>query len=364
MFSLWMAFSVAALVTIIVMAVLRPVAERLDFVDRPGGRKIHDAQVPVVGGLAMWVGFFVGSAVLPAEVRPPLVAIALGFMFVTLGLLDDRYSLSAVFRLAVQGLGAIVMVLLGGLAVHFVGAPFGPGTVVFDGWAATVLCVFLVSGAMNAMNMVDGIDGLAGSLAAIAFSAVAAVALVSGDAEVLAISVIAAGVAGAFLVFNLPLGFNRPIRTFMGDAGSLFLGFLLSWSLIALSQNAEAIVSPVTLLWCIAMPIFDMGSTALGRMVRGYSPFYADTTHLHHSLLRRGLPVPAALAVLIGLALVWIAVGISLDRELDAPDYLSLLAFLAAGVITHFLVRRGDPGAAQTGAAQVSSQPYGKPQSR
>ena len=351
MSSLWLAFSAASLVTIIVMAALRPVAERLDFVDRPGGRKIHDAQVPVVGGLAMWVGFFVGSTVLPAEVRPPLVATALGFMFVTLGLLDDRFSLSAVFRLAVQGMGAIAMVLLGGLAVHFVGSPFGPETVVFDGWVATVLCVFLVAGAMNAMNMVDGIDGLAGSLAALAFSAVATVALVSGNAEVLAIAVIAAGVSGAFLIFNLPLGFNRPIRTFMGDAGSLFLGFLLSWSLIALSQDSASIVSPVTLLWFIAMPIFDMGSTAFGRVAKGYSPFFADTTHLHHSLLRRGLLVPGALAVLIAMAIFWIGVGWTLDQVLDLPDYVSLLAFIAAGGVTHAAVRFGDPGATASNPA-------------
>jgi UDP-GlcNAc:undecaprenyl-phosphate GlcNAc-1-phosphate transferase len=248
-------------------------------------------------------------------------------------------------------MGAIAMVLLGGLAVHFVGSPFGPETVVFDGWVATVLCVFLVAGAMNAMNMVDGIDGLAGSLAALAFSAVATVALVSGNAEVLAIAVIAAGVSGAFLIFNLPLGFNRPIRTFMGDAGSLFLGFLLSWSLIALSQDSASIVSPVTLLWFIAMPIFDMGSTAFGRVAKGYSPFYADTTHLHHSLLRRGLPVPGALAVLIAMAIFWIGVGWTLDRVLGLPDYVSLLAFIAAGGVTHAAIRFGDPGAAASSPA-------------
>ncbi len=346
MISLWLSFALACGVTVLVIAALRPVAERLDFIDRPGGRKIHDEQVPVVGGLAMWVGFFVGSAVLPAEVRPPLVATGLGFMFVSLGLLDDRFSLSAVFRLAVQGLGAIAMVGLGGLAVHFVGASFGSETVIFDGWAATVLCVLLVAGAMNAMNMVDGIDGLAGSLATIAFWAVAMTALMSGNAEVLAISVMAAAVSMAFLVFNLPLGFNRPIRTFMGDAGSLFLGFLLSWSLIALSQNPQTIVSPVTLLWFIAMPIFDMGSTAIARVARGYSPFFADTTHFHHALLRRGLPVPGALAVLVMVAVFWVGVGWSIDRLLHWPDYFSLIAFVVAGVISHALIRWGDPGPA------------------
>jgi UDP-GlcNAc:undecaprenyl-phosphate GlcNAc-1-phosphate transferase len=134
----------------------------------------------------------------------------------------------------------------------------------------------------------------------------------------------------------------------MGDAGSLFLGFLLSWSLIALSQDSESIVSPVTLLWFIAMPIFDMGSTAIGRVAKGHSPFFADTTHLHHSLLRRGLPVPGALTVLVAMAVVWIGVGWILDRVLGLPDYVSLLAFVGAGVITHGLMRFGDPGAAPT----------------
>jgi len=91
-----------------------------------------------------------------------------------------------------------------------------------------------------------------------------------------------------------------------------------------------------------------MGSTAIGRVAKGHSPFFADTTHLHHSLLRRGLPVPGALAVLIAMAVVWIGVGWILDRVLGLPDYVSLLAFIGAGVITHGLMRFGDPGAAPT----------------
>jgi UDP-GlcNAc:undecaprenyl-phosphate GlcNAc-1-phosphate transferase len=96
------------------------------------------------------------------------------------------------------------------------------------------------------------------------------------------------------------------------------------------------------------MPIFDMGSTAIGRVAKGHSPFFADTTHLHHSLLRRGLPVPGALTVLVAMAVVWIGVGWILDRVLGLPDYVSLLAFIGAGVITHGLMRFGDPGAAPT----------------
>lgn len=342
MLSLWLTFLAAMGVTVVVLAALRPVARRLDFIDKPGGRKIHDEHVPVVGGLAMWVGFFIGSSLLPPEVRPSVTVSILGFMFVLLGLLDDRFALSAVLRLGVQILGAFIMVWLGGLAVHYAGAPFGPEPVIFESWVATLLCLLLVAGAMNAMNMVDGIDGLAGSLSLVGFGGVAVVAFLSGDAGVLAIAVTVAGAVLAFLTFNLPLGFNRKLRTFMGDAGSMFIGFTLSWCLVALSQNPDSVVSPVTLLWFIAMPIYDMCSTAGGRLVNGLSPFHADTTHFHHALLRRGLKVPGAVVTLVLGAVFWSAVGWSLQKVFAAPDYVSLLSFLAAGVITHFLIRAGD----------------------
>lgn len=339
---MWLASAGALVITAVVLAALRPVASRLDFIDRPGGRKIHDEHVPVVGGLAMWVGFFAGGAFLPAEVRPAPIVTSLGFMFVLLGLLDDRFALSAVLRLVVQGAGALAMVLLGGVAVHYVGAPFGNGLVIFDGVVATALCLALVAGAMNAMNMVDGIDGLAGSLALVALLAVGGVALRSGDAGILAIATIGASTVIAFLIFNLPLGFNRRIRTFMGDAGSLFIGFIISWCLVSLSQNPQTVVDPVTLLWFLAMPIYDMLSTAVGRVLRGYSPFHADTTHFHHALLRRGLVVPQVLAVLVAAALGLAGLGWSLDRLWQVPEPVSLLSFLGMGVLTHVVLRAGD----------------------
>jgi UDP-GlcNAc:undecaprenyl-phosphate GlcNAc-1-phosphate transferase len=109
-----------------------------------------------------------------------------------------------------------------------------------------------------------------------------------------------------------------------------------------LSQNPDSVVSPVTLLWFIAMPIYDMCSTAGGRLVNGLSPFHADTTHFHHALLRRGLKVPGAVVTLVLGAVFWSAFGWSLQKVFAAPDYVSLLSFLAAGVITHFLIRAGD----------------------
>lgn len=333
MFSLYLSAAAAFFGTVALAFLLRPVARSLDFIDRPGGRKLHAGEVPVVGGLAMFVALVLGLSILPDTVRPTASFTATAFGFVCLGLLDDRLNLSSRLRLLVQVGAVLVMATLGDLGVHYVGAPFALGTTIFVPAVAMVVTVMLVVGAVNALNMVDGIDGLAGSLGLVGLVFVAAVAFVGANAEVLSVAVVLGAAVCGFLVFNLPLGINRPLRIFMGDAGSMLLGFSLAWMMVALSQEPSTPVAPVTLLWFAAVPIFDMVSTAVGRLRRGVSPMSADTTHFHHRLMKRGLSARQALPVLVGIAIFWAAVGLIIDI-VDAPEWSSLLAFLLAGGIT------------------------------
>jgi UDP-GlcNAc:undecaprenyl-phosphate GlcNAc-1-phosphate transferase len=120
----------------------------------------------------------------------------------------------------------------------------------------------------------------------------------------------------------------------MGDAGSMLLGFSLAWMMVALSQDPATLVAPVTLLWFVAVPIFDLVSTAVGRMRRGVSPMSADNTHLHHRLMSRGFSARSTLAVLVALAVVWALVGVLLEVYVRAPEWVSLIAFVAAGAVT------------------------------
>lgn len=340
MFALVLPVIAAFFVTVVVAFFLRPLARNLDFVDRPGGRKLHSDEIPVVGGLAMFLGLSVGLSVLPEDVRPPLTFQFLAFLFVLTGLLDDRFSLSPWVRLAIQAIAVFVMVFLSGLAVVFVGEPFGSGKVIFASLASVVMTVVLVVGAVNAFNMVDGIDGLAGSLGLVALVGVGLAALGAPAVPVLGIALALGGAVVGFLLFNWPLGFNRHLRIFMGDAGSMLIGFVLAWSFVALSQNPDTVWAPVTLLWFVAIPIFDLVSTALGRIRRGVSPFSADTSHFHHALILRGLSRPLALVTLLVLSVGWAVVGVMLEHWGQVPEWASLLGFLVAGGVTNRLIRR------------------------
>jgi len=158
---------------------------------------------------------------------------------------------------------------------------------------------------------------------------------------VLGVALASGGALIGFLIFNWPLHVNRGIRTFMGDAGSMLIGFSLSWCLVALSQNPATPLAPVSLLWFVAIPIFDMVSTAAGRVLRRQSPFSADTTHFHHLLLHRGFSGRQVLLVLVGLALFWAVFGWALEAWWGAPQWVSLVSFLLAGVVSDRLIRRG-----------------------
>jgi len=338
--SLYLSVGAALFGTVVLALLLRPVARSFDFIDKPGGRKQHAGEVPIIGGIAMFVGLSLGLSLLPETARPPAGFTATAFGFVCLGLLDDRLNLPSIFRLLVQLGAVLLMIFVGGLGVYYVGAPFGAGTVIFEPWVAVIVTSMLVVGAVNALNMIDGIDGLAGSMGLLGLIAVAGVGLFGGNTPVFSVAVVLAGAVIGFLLFNLPLGLNERTRIFMGDAGSMLLGFSLAWTMVALSQEPETPVEPVTLLWFATIPIFDMVSTAVGRIFRGQSPMSADNTHLHHWLLKKGLTVRLSLLVLIGFALIWATVGLFLDLVADVPEWLSLLAFVAAGLVTVAVIQK------------------------
>jgi UDP-GlcNAc:undecaprenyl-phosphate GlcNAc-1-phosphate transferase len=339
MVSLYFAAAAALVATVVLSIVLRPLARSLDFVDRPGGRKLHAGEVPVVGGLAMFVGLVVGLAALPELARAPTAFLATAFVFVCLGLLDDRFALSSALRLVIQIAAVVVMAIGGAMSVHYVGAAFGFGPTIFMPPAAVFVTVMLVVGAVNALNMVDGIDGLAGSLGLVALVALAGVAAAGANAVVLSVAVVLGAALVGFLIFNLPLTINRSVRVFMGDAGSMLLGFSLAWMMVALSQDPTTQVAPVTLLWFAAVPIYDLVSTAALRVASGVSPMSADNNHLHHCLLKKGYAAAQSLVILVALAMLWAVIGLMLDLTGLVPEWGSLALFLVAGVATALGIR-------------------------
>jgi UDP-GlcNAc:undecaprenyl-phosphate/decaprenyl-phosphate GlcNAc-1-phosphate transferase len=322
----------ALVITIAFMFALRPVAVELGFVDIPGGRKRHDAKVPLIGGVAMAIGLGFGSSVVPQPDIWWTVLLAF-YLLVFVGVIDDRYDLPAGVRLIAQSAAALLAIFGADLLVGSLGPAFFAelGLGIF----ALPFTLLLILTVVNAFNVIDGIDGLAGSTALVAL---AGLAVVGFGGELFVVTLLLVSVVCGFLLFNLPLPFNRPVRAFMGDAGSTALGLAIAVIGIALSQGAGAVMAPVIGLWLIAVPVFDLFCAIVRRVAERRSPFEPDHEHLHHVLIEHGLSRRAALAVMLALALLFASIGLA-GHVAKVADGMMLVGWFAAGTTYYRLMR-------------------------
>jgi UDP-GlcNAc:undecaprenyl-phosphate GlcNAc-1-phosphate transferase len=323
----------AFVVTILFMFALRPVAAAVGLVDIPGGRKRHGVPVPLIGGIAMSVGLGIGASLTghSAFWNPLLLAV---FLLVAVGTIDDRFDLPASVRLIAQSCAALIVVAGANIVVVDLGAPF-----FFDlplGTLAVPFTLLFFVTIINAFNVIDGLDGLAGGLS---FLSLTALAIIGTGTDVFALAILLACVVAGFLLFNLPLGgINRPVRSFMGDAGSTCLGLSIAAIGIWLTQRPVAPISPAIGLWLVAVPVFDLFSAVIRRVVGGRSPFAPDHEHLHHVLMASGLSHRATLVLMLCLAVVFAAIGIA-GAALEMPDGVMVVAWFAAMTFYYQTVR-------------------------
>lgn len=321
---------------LLAMLALRPLAIAVDLIDRPGGRKHHKGDIPVVGGLGMLLGIVLGAGLLPLPDWSGGALLAACAMLVTIGLVDDRFDLSPWTRLSVQITAALTLILGEGTVVNSLGAPFGQPISLSETSSYVITAISMIA-AINAFNMLDGMDGLAGALAMVALIALAFLASSGGHTAALAISVVIMAAVAAFLLSNLPIDFNRNVRCFMGDSGSTLLGISVAWLCVEVSQTAAPTVRPVTMLWIVAIPLFDLCWTVIRRSIRGIPPFRSDQGHFHHLVLRAGFGVKGAFILLVLLAASLAIFGIAIDLA-GIPDSWSLLLLvLAAAAVIRLL---------------------------
>ena len=323
--------TIAMLVSAVLVWVLRPLAMRIGLVDSPGERKQHVGQVPLVGGIAMFCGFMFAVLVLDLSLDSYRAFFACTALLVIIGILDDFHDLPPWVRFVAQIVAALIMTLWGGVVVRDLGALFGSGSIPLGMWAVP-FTVFVTVGAINAINMLDGVDGLAGGVVWIAFVLLGFVALsvnLMADAQVL---FILACVFSAFLGFNLRFPGRCQALVFMGDAGSMFLGFALVWFVIPLSQGENRAMTPVTALWILALPLIDAVSIFVRRLSGGRPPFAAARDHLHHILLSSGFSVNNAVGAILGLAATIGVLGM-LGQYSGVSEHLLFYGFLLLFVI-------------------------------
>jgi len=275
------------LVTILFMFALRPLARGMGLIDRPGGRKMHVGEVPVIGGLAMAGGLAVGALYGYTALQGFAFFLTATAVLVFIGALDDRYDLPASVRFLAQICAALLMVAGADVSAIDIGQPFF-GAFVELHWLSTPFSIMIVLTAINAFNMFDGSDGVAGIQALIALVFMAVACSVGGSLNCLPFVLALMGCILGFLIFNWPLKRTDNVRAFMGDAGSTMLGFSLAWLSLDLSQGPARVFSPVVVLWIFALPLYDLFSSMVRRLSQGNSPFHGDSEHLHHLLRRFG----------------------------------------------------------------------------
>jgi UDP-GlcNAc:undecaprenyl-phosphate GlcNAc-1-phosphate transferase len=281
-------------------------------------RDLHETPLPRLGGVPILLSFLVAVGVaLLARLHFPALADALsirtlltvlvpGTLIFLLGLYDDIHSIGPYTKFAVQGVAAI-MLFAGGLGIHALPVLFGARHLVwYIGLPFTVLWVI---GITNAFNLIDGLDGLAAGSALFSTSIVFVVAISSGSSSMSLLTIALAGAILGFLRFN----FN-PATIFLGDCGSLFIGFMLSALALAGSEKAPTVIAIAIPIVSFGLPILETTLSVLRRLIGGRPVFTADREHIHHKMLQQGMSprqvvialyAVSALFALLSLFLLW-----------------------------------------------------------
>ncbi len=331
-------------------------ARKCNCVDEPGGRRIHCEPTPRWGGIAFFLGilplfYFIGLG------RTFFSYLAASFFLVVIGSIDDRRELGFTTKFFAMLVAITTVIFGGGIQIQQIGT-YGSLGVVKLGFLAIPFTYLCIIGVTNSINLIDGLNGLAGGLSFFASLFIGVAAYLSRNFELAGVCMGFTGALAGFLLYN----FGTQASIFMGDSGSLFLGFSLSVFSILLTQDPKFHIEPLFPVLVLLIPIFDTLRVMGTRVFNGRSPFKADTTHLHHLLLNKGLSVTGISTLLWSLTVMQGVTAVLLIKRTSMPYLMivlgtSLLFSIFANSLTkeQTRVRSVEPQQARpvTRAAQV-----------
>lgn len=288
------------LVVLIITQPLIKLAITIGLVDQPNHRKVHKQPIPLIGGLSIFIASSLALGLLlpfKPEIYSHMSIYISIVLLLIVGVIDDQFEIRAILKLAVQ-LALAHVVYSAGIRIESMYGIFGVHGL--SEWMQYALTIFIITGVVNAFNLMDGIDGLAAGLALLGFSVFSILAYLTGQYDLLLVYLTIIGALASFLRFNL----SKRNKAFMGDAGSLIIGFILVVSAIKLlqaSQNTSTISTvAIGVIAVLIVPVFDALRVFRRRMKAGKSPFSSDKTHLHHLILFSGLNhKPATIGILL-----------------------------------------------------------------
>ena len=314
-----------------------PLFIKKKWLDNSGARKKHIGSIPVNGGIAMFIGFFIGYVFFNGIYENFLILLICSGLILLLGFLDDITDLSAQSRMLAQTMVILIAYSFGMVQISSFGNILGNSLLTFNDWSLIITLLAFMAG-MNAQNLVDGIDGLSSGTAIITISSIAFLALNAHMNQIVIISLIYLSILIPFLYLNLSLN-----KIFMGDSGSLFIGCGVAWLLISSAQGELAFFKPITALWIYAMPLLDIISVIIIRLNLRKSPFQPDHSHIHNQImLKLKVSSRKALAFILLTSAIFAVIGITMEIS-NTPEWLMFTLLMAIFLLyTIFIIAYQD----------------------
>ncbi len=328
-------FSFAFLVSFATTPFVRKLAFKINAVDVPDNKRhIHKKTTPLIGGLAIFMGFIVGMLLFyrPMDVQFRGIMIAT-VIIILAGVIDDTIVLKAKVKLLIQIICALI-VYFHGVKIDYISMPdfIVPGGMLYLSWLSLPITVLWIVGVTNAVNLIDGLDGLAAGVSSIAAFSLFFIAILTSENDV---AILTAALAGGCLGF-LPYNIN-PARIFMGDTGALFLGFILSVVCIQGLFKGYVIISFVVPFLILGLPLFDTIFAILRRLINKKPIMEADRSHLHHKLMDMGFSQKQTAALLYIISILLGISAVVVVKEGAQQAIWFVIAILVAIVVAMFI---------------------------
>ncbi len=316
-------FLLAMLVSYMLTPYIKKLAFRIGAIDRPDNRKVHKRIMPRLGGLAIYIAFVV-ACLASLEMSWDICGILLGgTVIVTVGVLDDKYQLPAKVKLLGQIAAACILVLFD-IRIEWLNNPFG-GYFYLE-WMSIPLTIFWVISFTNVVNLIDGLDGLAAGVGAIASFTVILVSIPLGYYHVAIMTAALAGAIVGFIRYN----FN-PATIFMGDTGSMFIGYMLAAISVYGAVKTAATIALIVPAIALGLPIMDTAFAIMRRYVNGRPIFQPDKGHIHHRLLAMGMNQKQVVLLMYGITAA-LGIGAVLWAEMEGVYAALIITIIITAV--------------------------------
>ncbi len=320
---------ISFLISLVYVAIIKRVAVKLNFVDIPNGRKMHNKPKPLLGGVAIYltiltvyITYLRGE--IPTNVKYYMI---LATVLLVMGMIDDKYDLKALHKLVVQIIVAVITTMILGGITSIEVYTFSFYFTKIQGMIIETLWFIVL---INAFNLIDGLDGLATGTAIFSFITILFIAIVTGDVNNIILLYIIIGSLFGFLFYNF-----YPSTIFLGDAGSMVIGYIIAIMSID-NYKTVTLTSMIFLLLIVFLPILDVILSFVRRKVNGDRAFKADALHFHHRLMRRGYSHQKTVLVMYGFMLIYVVGAIAISLVEITIMKIAIFVFLIITTIFIF----------------------------